>query len=207
MTSFIGTGGTRGTTGKSVGKYYPRSFNMGIKREVYEKIGGMNELRHGQDMDFSSRIYKAGFNVKFLSDLIVFHKRRTNIKKFFKQIFNWGVTRINLGRLHKEMLKPIHTLPSAAILFFSLTALLSIFFIPVRYLFGAEVIGLASIIVFIFLQASTQYKSIKIGFLSILTILIQIIAYGLGFMTGIVKSIFIRKNLLTALPKNTINSY
>lgn len=201
MTSFIGTGGTRGTTGKSVGKYYPRSFNMGIKREVYEKIGGMNELRHGQDMDFSSRIYKAGFKVKFFSDVVVFHKRRTNIKKFFKQIFNWGVTRINLGRLHKEMLKPIHCLPSAALLIFILTCLLSSFIPKVQILFMIEVAFLLGILVFVFFQASIQYSSILIGSLAIITILIQVVAYGLGFLTGVIKSIFIRKKFINGFTK------
>jgi len=71
MTSFIGTGGTRGSR-KSVTKFYPRSFNMGIHRRVYEKIGGMGPLRHGQDMDFSARIYKAGFKVGLIPDAYVF---------------------------------------------------------------------------------------------------------------------------------------
>ena len=94
MTSFIGTGGTRGAK-KSVGKFYPRSFNMGIHRSVFEKIGGMNQLRHWQDMDFSARIYAAGFKVGLIPDAVVYHKRRTNLKRFFKQIFNWGEARIN----------------------------------------------------------------------------------------------------------------
>ena len=40
MSSFIGTGGTRGNK-KHVGRFYPRSFNMGISRKVYDTIGGM----------------------------------------------------------------------------------------------------------------------------------------------------------------------
>ena len=117
MTSFIGTGGTRGSK-KSVTKFYPRSFNMGIKKEVYEKIGGMNQLRHGQDMDFSARIFEAGFKVGLIPDAVVFHKRRTSLKRFFKQIFNWGIARINLSKLHEGMLKPIHLAP-ALIVFLS----------------------------------------------------------------------------------------
>jgi len=85
MTSFIGTGGTRGSKGKQLAKYYPRSFNMGIKKEVFDTIGGMNSLRHGQDMEFSNRIYNAGFKVTYFDDVKVYHKRRTNLKKFFKQ--------------------------------------------------------------------------------------------------------------------------
>ena len=86
MTSFIGTGGTRGNK-KHVGRFYPRSFNMGISRKVYDMIGGMGGLRHGQDMDYSMRIYNAGFKVGLIADAYVYHKRRTSIPKFFRQIF------------------------------------------------------------------------------------------------------------------------
>ena len=127
MTSFIGTGGTRGNK-KSIGKFYPRSFNMGISRKVYESIGGMGGLRHGQDMDYSARIYKAGFKVGLIADAFVYHKRRTNLVKFYKQIFNWGVARINLGRRHKNMLKPIHFLPLMVILWLVILAIITPFF-------------------------------------------------------------------------------
>ena len=84
MTSFIGTGGTRGNK-KHVGRFYPRSFNMGISRKVHDTIGEMGGLRHGQDMDYSMRIYNAGFKVGLIPDAYVYHKRRTSIPKFFRR--------------------------------------------------------------------------------------------------------------------------
>ena len=193
MTSFIGTGGTRGSTGKQLAKYYPRSFNMGIKREVYEKIGGMNELRHGQDIDFSNRIYKAGFRVKFLSDVFVYHKRRTNLKRFFKQIFNWGITRINLGRIDKDMLRPVHWLPFFALLGFVLTLIFSFWFPIFRLFLAIESLIAIFIMMLAFVQATFQYKSGNVGILSVLTLFIQVFAYGLGFGIGLLKSIFTKK--------------
>ncbi len=193
MTSFIGTGGTRGTKGKQLAKYYPRSFNMGIKRKVYEKIGGMNALRHGQDMDFSNRIYNAGFKVRFLSDVIVYHKRRTNLKKFFKQIFNWGVTRINLGRIDSKMLKPIHTLPAVALLFYAISIILLLFFPIMKNIFLAESALLVLILIFAFIQSTAKNHSLYVGALSVITLLTQVVAYGLGLLTGGIKSIFIKR--------------
>ena len=192
MTSFIGTGGTRGSN-KSVAKYYPRSFNMGIKREVFQKIGGMNELRHGQDMDFSNRIYKAGFKVKFLSDVFVYHKRRTNLRRFFKQIFNWGVTRINLGKIDKNMLKPVHCLPTFVILVFLLTLIFSFWFPLIRYLFLFEIVLIIFVIGFAFVQSTIKYKSGIVGLLSIVTLSTQVVAYGLGLLYGFIKSIFTKR--------------
>ena len=40
-------------------KFYPRSHNMGLKKKIFEKIGGFG-LRHGQDIELSHRILIAG---------------------------------------------------------------------------------------------------------------------------------------------------
>ena len=193
MTSFIGTGGARGSKGKSVAKYYPRSFNMGIKREVFAKIGGMNEMRHGQDMDFSNRIYRAGFRVKFLPDVLVYHKRRTSPKRFFKQIFNWGVTRINLGRIDKNMLKPVHCLPFIVVLSFFLTVFLSIFIPIFKYILKIELILGLIIAAIAFFQSLLEYKQLKVACLSVFTIILQIFGYGLGFGYGLINSLTTKK--------------
>lgn len=188
MTSFIGTGGTRGKS-KSVAKFFPRSFNMGIHRKVFEKIGGMGGLRHGQDMDFSARIYRAGFKVGLIPDAVVYHKRRTNLRRFFKQIFNWGIARINLGRKYEEMLKPVHFLP-ASIVFLAVTVtLLSIFFPLFRQILmiGLIIAGLLGL--YAFFEAMTRYKNLKIAILSIITLFTQIIAYGLGTWSGLFQSL------------------
>ena len=188
MTSFIGTGGTRGGKKSISKKFYPRSYSMGIKREVFERIGGMNKLRHGQDMDFSARIYSAGFKVGLIPEAVVFHKRRTSLKRFYKQIFNWGVARINLGKLHDGMLKPIHFVPAAIVLFTALVSILALFFDAVRPFFYLGVIFLFGILMFAFFQSFQQYKSLKTSFLSIITLLIQVYAYGLGMWSGIIQA-------------------
>ena len=186
MTSFLGTGGTRGST-KNVTKYYPRSFNMGIKREVFEKIGGMNELRHGQDMDFSSRIYENGFKVGFIEKAFVYHKRRTSLKKFFKQIFNWGVARVNLGRKHRELLTMVHFLP-AMILLFVLFILIGAFFsalLSKLLIFG--IIAFLGLEVFAFFQSFSMYKELKPALLSMVTLPLQVLACGLGTWSGLLQ--------------------
>ncbi|MCF7918703.1 MAG: glycosyltransferase [Candidatus Cloacimonetes bacterium] len=193
MTSFLGTGGTRGSKGKSIARYYPRSFNMGVKKHVYEKIGGMNDLRHGQDMEFSNRIYRAGYKVVFLPDLVVYHKRRTNLSRFYKQVFNWGVTRINLGMIDKQMLKPVHALPAIIVTIFLFTLLTAIFFKWGRSVLYPELIAGICLAVFTFLQSTFRNHSALVGFLSIITLFTQVFAYGLGFLTGSIKRLFTPK--------------
>ncbi|MDX1699903.1 MAG: glycosyltransferase, partial [Melioribacteraceae bacterium] len=134
MTSFITTGGIRGHSKKKISKYYPRSFNMGVRSDIVDKIGGMGKLRHGQDIEFSNRILSTGEQVIKVAKAIVYHKRRISLKKFFKQVFNWGVARINLYKIDRSMLEPIHFLPAiatiASILLIFLTFILPMVFLP-----------------------------------------------------------------------------
>lgn len=195
MTSFLGTGGTRGGK-KSVGKFYPRSFNMGISKEVYAKIGGMNMLRHGQDMDYSARIYKAGFKVGLIPTAFVYHKRRTSLKKFFKQIFNWGVARINLGTSHPELLKPLHFLPSAILLMYVIMGLLAVVFPLFKHIF--RVVYLAHILVCLiaFTQAFFKHKQILVALYAIVTLNIQVFAYGAGLIYASIQKLLGKEEAL-----------
>ena len=185
MTSFIGTGGTRGSTKSVQKKFYPRSFNMGVSKKVFETIGGMGKLRHGQDMEFSGRIYKHGFKVGLIADAFVYHKRRTSLKRFYKQVFNWGVARVNLGKMDKQMFKPVHFLPALLIAGFILLVVLTPFpFFPV-WLWLIVLAGMLGIAAIAFLQSYAKYKNLKTSLLSIITLYIQIIAYGLGMWKGL----------------------
>jgi len=197
MTSFLFTGGTRSGITK-FGKFYPRSFNMGIKRQVWEKIGGMGNLRHGQDIEYSARIYRSKFKVAFINSP-VYHKRRTDLKKFFKQIFNFGNTRINLAKTDKKLLRPIHFLPCLSmIFFFCLTGyaiIASNFFILKYIAFFASFMA-----VIIFFQSLVKYKNFIVSILAIVTTFVQVLAYGMGFITGIVQILFSKK--ATGFTKN-----
>ncbi len=193
MTSFIGTGGIRGNK-KSVEKFYPRSFNMGISQAVYKKIGGMRLRYYGEDTDFSARIDEAGFKMGLFPDAFVYHKRRTSLKKFFRQIKTIGMARIKLGTLHKNMLKLIHLLPAfliAGLLF--LLIITPIFPVLSKYLWILTGIGFLGICLLAFVQSFKMYRQLKTALLSILTLNIQVFAYGVGLILGIVRFIILKK--------------
>ena len=110
MTSFFTTGGIRGGK-KKLDKFYPRSFNMGIRADVYRRLGGFSKMRFGEDIDFSIRIFKAGCKCRLFPEAWVWHKRRTDFRKFFRQVYNSGIARINLYKKYPESLKAVHLLP------------------------------------------------------------------------------------------------
>ena len=67
MTSFFTTGGIRGGK-KKMDKFYPRSFNMGVRREVYNALNGFSEMRFGEDIDFSTRIFEGGHSCRLFPE-------------------------------------------------------------------------------------------------------------------------------------------
>ncbi len=201
MTSFITTGGIRGHKKKRLGKYYPRSFNMGLSREVYENIGGFGKLRHGQDIEFSHRIIESGAKVVLIEDAIVFHKRRTSIRKFYRQVFNWGVARINLYKIDEKMLELVQALPALATLALLLLVLVSVLVPAVwgisKWLFLAGI----AVLLLSGAHAMLQYGNIQMLYLVPLVMPIQIIGYGLGFITAYISRVIFGRGEFTGFTK------
>ena len=198
MTSFFTTGGMRGHSKDMLAKFFPRTHNMGIKRSIYDQIGGFGGLRHGQDIEFSNRIRKSGARIKFLINAIVYHRRRTSLKQFFKQVFNWGVARINLGKIDKEMLEFIHFLPSIAIIIFSIISIVVLSIgIPIIYFILATLIPLICLAMF----GTIKKKDIRIFHLLIIVIPAQIFGYGLGFIFNFVNRYIFNRDSWTGFIK------
>ena len=201
MTSFITTGGMRGHSKKKLAKFYPRSFNMGIHYKIYKKLGGMGTLRHGQDLEFSRRIVASGAKVVSIPDAVVYHKRRTSLRKFFRQMFNWGVARINLAMLDKAILEPLHFVPAIASVGYTLLTLFTLLTgLTLELWLG--ITGLALMVfIIIFFNSTRKYKSLKAGLLTPIVTAYQIFAYGFGFTTGFWKRVILKNREYTGFVK------
>lgn len=190
MTSFFTTGGIRGGK-KKLDKFYPRSFNMGIKRDVYLNLGGFSKMRFGEDIDFSIRIFKAGLRCRLFPEAWVWHKRRTDMRKFFRQVYNSGIARINLYKKYPESLKLVHLLPMVFTIGVIVLVLISAAGrILMEYdsvdkwywLCATPWFPILLYCLLIFADSTRQFGSIKIGFLSIGAAFTQLMGYGCGFI-------------------------
>ena len=173
MTSFFTTGGIRGGR-KKLDKFYPRSFNMGVRREVYEALGGFSRMRFGEDIDFSIRIFKGGYRCRLFPDAWVYHKRRTDLRKFFKQVHNSGIARINLYKKYPDSLKLVHLLPG---LFTLGTAILIAGSVVCPY----ALLPLLLYALLVCTDSAFQNHSLRIGIYSVAAAYSQLIGYGTGF--------------------------
>jgi len=188
MTSPFTTGGIRGNK-KHVGTFHPRSFNMGVSRKVWQEVGGFRLTRLGEDIEYSIRIQKAGFKIGLIPDAIVFHKRRTSLIQFYKQLHFFGRARINIYKHFPSELKLVHFFPAAFVLFILGTFIANLFFLPIAKLGNGL---LMTYILLLFFHALSTTKSVKVALLSILSSMIQLIAYGLGFIQDFVKRLILR---------------
>lgn len=213
MTSFFTTGGIRGGK-KKLDKFYPRSFNMGVRREVYQRLGGFSRMRFGEDIDFSIRIFKAGCRCRLFPEAWVWHKRRTDFRKFFRQVYNSGIARINLYKKYPESLKLVHLLPmvfTVGVLFLLLlfvagmvlgATVLSHCDPPFGGMIcGAALLPLVLYSLIIFVDSSCQNHSLKIGVLSIRAAFTQLMGYGFGFIEAWWKRCVCGKDEFSAFEK------
>lgn len=183
MTSFLTTGGIRG--GKvRLEKFTPRTFNMGFTREVYARVGGFREM-FSEDIDMSTRIRLAGFSIGLYPELPVYHKRRVDFRKFLRQVYVFGMSRITLKLLYPDSLKAVHLLPALFVIGVVAMVLLAIFCSP-WWLLPLGIYLLA-----IFVAALWSTRSPRIALLAVPASMIQLGGYGCGFIKAFVVKILL----------------
>lgn len=193
MTSFFTTGGIRGGK-KELDRFYPRSFNMGIRRKVYDDLGGFSKMRFGEDIDFSIRLYGAGYKVCLFPSAWVYHKRRTDWKKFYRQVYNSGIARVNLYKKHPHSLKAVHLLPTIFTL--GVLCLLCGSFFCIWNL-----VPLVLYAVLVCMDAAFRNKNLWIGILAAIASFIQLTGYGCGFISGVWNRMILGKGEFSAFEK------
>lgn len=174
MTSFLTTGGIRG--GKmSLEKFVPRTFNMGFSRRVYERVGGFREM-FSEDIDMSTRIRNAGFSIALIRPAYVYHKRRVDFRKFLRQVYVFGMSRITIKLLYPGSLKVVHALPALAVIIGLVLVVLSAAVSPWFLL------PLGLYLLAIFVSALVTTRSLVIAVKALPASVIQICGYGCGFL-------------------------
>lgn len=187
MTSFLTTGGIRGKE-KSVNKFEPRSFNMGISKEAFQKTDGFAKIHPGEDPDLSQRILKAGYKTTFIPNASVYHKRRISWKKFYTQVKKFGLVRPILNSWHPSASKITFWFPTLFV-FFTLASILFAIFLNLIYL-----VPLLFYLIIIYVDSSFKNKSIAIGLLSVMAVFIQFFGYGLAFLKSTIFITFLKKD-------------
>ncbi len=194
MTSFLTTGGLRNKDSVK-NDFQLRSFNMGISKKVFNKTKGFSKQRYGEDIDLSFRIKDLGFNSKLIPNAKVYHKRRIDFNRFFKQIFNFGRARPILNKLHPKSAKITYWFPtlfsfgflfSLWLLFFGYWQFLALYFVY---------------FLMVFVDSFYKNKNFQVAWLSVQATIIQFIAYGVGFLRSWVRLNLQHKSIRETFPE------
>jgi len=199
MTSPFTTGGIRGNK-KHVGQFHPRSFNMGLSRKVYEQTNGFLLSRRSEDIEFSIRMIQHNFKVGLIPEAFVYHKRRADFAQFFWQTYGFGKGRIEIYKLFPKELKWVHALPAVFVISFFILVGLNVFNLLTNHEIGLVTylafLGNAVFLLYLFLlflHALMMTKSISVAFLSVIASLVQLFAYGFGFLRNYFDSFLLNK--------------
>lgn len=190
MTSVLTTGGIRGNK-KAVTRFQPRSFNMGVKKDIFLSIGGFSEMRIGEDPDLSMTIWEAGYKTAFFDNIGVYHKRRTDLGKFSKQVYQFGCARPILNLRHPKFVKPSFWFPTVFLIGY-IIGILQYFTLQNGLMLSLY--GLYTFIVFF--HATITTKSLAIAAQAIITTHVQMFSYGYGFLES-----WIKLNILSMTPE------
>lgn len=194
MTSFLTTGGIRGGSEK-IGKFQPRSFNMGISKKAFEESKGFGNIHPGEDPDLSIRLWKLGYKTRLFPNAFVYHKRRIDWDKFSIQVNKFGKARPILDSWYPEYSKITFWFPSLFIigLFFSVILLIFGYKLPILFY--------AFYYLMILVFSTIQNKSIEIGLLSLIAVNRQFFGYGLGYLKSFLKIKILKQQPEKAFPE------
>ena len=180
MTSFLTTGGIRGSK-KSIDKFLPRSFNMGVKRNAFDEVDGFSDIRqYGEDLDLSYKLLFSGKKSGLIADAKVYHKRRTNLYNFFQQMFKSGKGRHYLNLKYKGTFRFFHLFPTFFVLGFFISNISDIFFQNDYMSLVQSLYGFYFSL--IFLSSTIINFNPLIGILSVITSFVQFLGYGTGYI-------------------------
>lgn len=140
-----------------------------------------------EDIDMSTRIRLAGFSIGLIHNCPVWHKRRIDMRKFLRQVYVFGMSRITLKLLYPDSLKAVHLLP-AVFLVGSILLILAAIFISPWFL-----LPLALYFIAIFIGALIATKNPAIAIRAVPAAAIQLGGYGAGFIKAWFTKILLRR--------------
>ena len=194
MTSFLSTGGIRGGSEK-IGKFQPRSFNMGISKKAFQESKGFGNIHPGEDPDLSIRLWKLGYKTRLFPNAFVYHKRRIDWDKFSIQVNKFGKARPILDSWYPEYSKITFWFPSLFII--------GLFFSVIALIFGYKLPTLlyAFYYLMILVFSTIQNNSLEIGLLSLVAVNRQFFGYGLGYLKSFLKIKILKQQPEKAFPE------
>lgn len=166
--------------------------NVAYRKEALLEVGGFNNyLFSGEETELNWRLSKKGWKVVFDPELVVTHKRKPSLPRYFRQQFRTEFGMAQVIRMHSDFIKPSHlAIPSLlAILVTMLVLMLTGDRILTSYMAGALVVF--AVIVASYAAFLARESKLMPGILIASAAFIS--ARCLGFLTGLATPLMRRR--------------
>lgn len=178
MSSKFGVGGTEFRTSNQEGFVQSVAFAV-YKREIIEKVGLMDiNLIRNQDDEFHYRIVDQGYKILMTPEISSTYYVRSSLCKLFKQYFDYGLYKPLVLNKVKSGVRIRHLVPSLFICYLIL--------FTIHQTINTSV----PLFMYLLLDAYFSWKNannITEYIYSLLTYPTLHVAYGTGFLVGIIK--------------------
>ena len=151
-------------------------------------------IHPGEDPDLSIRLNGLGYNTVLIKEAFVYHKRRISWKKFYTQVYKFGMVRPILNKWHPETKRLTYWFPTVFSLGFFASIIL--FFMEIKW----PLLCYSFYFILAFILSLLSTKSIVVAMQSILAIFIQFFGYGYGFLKSTLAIGVLNKNPETHYP-------
>ncbi len=111
------------------------SANCFARKSIFKKIDGFNvKLFPGEDPEFFARARKNGFNIAYVPNVVIYHRRRATLLNFMEQFFKYGYFRLKKEKEMKTRPGILFFMPSFFIIYLLVLPILAtisqIFLVP-----------------------------------------------------------------------------
>jgi GT2 family glycosyltransferase len=181
LNSYLGNAGMRRGDRLRQGEYYPRKENMAVPKWVFERIGYFNEdLMFGAEMDFTTRIRDAGYQVMFLADNPVWHRRVTSLPNHIQVKAHMTSEKVLIARQKGRFAHSLYFIVLVAILFGTVITISALINPLARMAFVVLLLLYLTALLTVVLSATIRSHSLRVGLgvLWLMPLHHLIIAYG-----------------------------
>jgi glycosyltransferase involved in cell wall biosynthesis len=181
-------------------KRYVDTVAFGLyRKEIFSKIGYFDEtLVKNQDYEFNQRIIQYGEKILLIPEIQSFYYNRNSLPELFKQYFFYGFWKVSVVKKNTDFFKLRYQIPFIFIVTIIILAIGGIYFhycwIALKWL----LLLYSSVLFWNSMYIGIKNKMKYIPVLAIIYFILHF-AFGIGFLSGVLKNIILPNKLNVAL--------
>jgi len=155
--------------------------NVAYKTSSIKSLKFEEDLPTAEDVVFDYKLLKSGGKIFFSPNIVVYHRRRGNLKSFIKQLYRYALGRAMANKRYRELRSIFHILPIGILAFLIILPLFFFISLP----FALTLISLYLLFLIAGVSLSTSpHANFKTRFIALLISTPAYISWSIGYIKG-----------------------